>query len=295
MSNDRRRRAFSLLELLVVISIVALLIGLLLSAVQRVRARSAALACQDHLRQIRVALHGYHSTHQSLPPGITAQSGSREPYLGWQARLLPHIEQGALWEAAQAAYRADSWFLSPPHELVRTEFLAVYSCPSDPRMAPQSGPDRGKPGLTSYVGVEGRDQFRRDGVLFADSHVRLTDVTDGTSCTLMVAERPPSADLVFGWWYAGWGQSKDGSAEMILGAAEQIEYATFTHCPSNTTPFRPGQLSNQCDALHYWSLHVGGAHFALCDGSVRLIRYEAAPIMLALATRGGGEAVSVPD
>jgi prepilin-type processing-associated H-X9-DG protein len=125
--------------------------------------------------------------------------------------------------------------------------------------------------------------------------VRLAEVTDGASNTLMVGERPPSADLVAGWWYAGWGQDKDGSTDMVLGVRElNVRRHYPTDCPPGPYDFGPGRLSDPCSAFHFWSVHPGGAHFLLVDGSVRFLRYPAAPLMPALATRAGGEAAAAP-
>ena len=112
----------------------------------------------------------------------------------------------------------------------------------------------------------------------------------------MIGERPPSADERFGWWYAGTGQDRDGSADMILGVREKRgSDFSLRSCPPGPYEFGPGRLDNQCDALHFWSLHPGGAHFAFCDESVRFLTYSADPILPALATRAGGETVAVPD
>ena len=133
-------------------------------------------------------------------------------------------------------------------------------------------------------------------MLFQNSRVRLIDISDGASQTLLAGERPPSTDFQFGWWYAGWGQRLTGSGDQILGTLEKnLLPVTPGSCPPGNYPYMPGNLRNQCDMFHFWSLHSNGANFLFCDGSVHFIPYSAAPIMPALATRAGGEAVNVPD
>jgi prepilin-type processing-associated H-X9-DG protein len=130
-----------------------------------------------------------------------------------------------------------------------------------------------------------------------DSKVRFADVTDGLSNTLLLGERPPSFDLVFGWWYAGTGQDWNGSAEMILGVREP-NYGLrpdYPACPKKTYEFGPGRFAEPCDVYHYWSPHPGGAMFAAVDGSVRFMRYDANAVMPKLATRAGGETERLPD
>jgi prepilin-type processing-associated H-X9-DG protein len=150
-------------------------------------------------------------------------------------------------------------------------------------------------GLTNYLGVLGTNLFRNDGVLFEQSRIRLNDITDGTTNTLMIGERPPSPDQLFGWWYAGWGQDKSGSMDLTLGVRERSVFPGLSMCPQGPFHFQAGDLKNSCDIFHFWSPHPGGAHFAFCDGSVRFLAYSADSIMPALATRAGGEAVGVPD
>jgi prepilin-type processing-associated H-X9-DG protein len=144
------------------------------------------------------------------------------------------------------------------------------------------------------LGVEGTDQYHKDGVLFMDSKVRMASILDGASNTLMVGERPPSAQGNLGWWYAGWGQEQDGSAEMLLGVREICVYNS-PPCAAGPFHFGPGRFLNQCDAYHFWSPHSGGTNFLFCDGAVRFLSYSADGVLPALATRAGGERVGVPD
>ena len=292
------RPGYTLVEVLVVIALIAVLIGLVLPAVQKVRAAAARAQCSNNLKQLALALHAYHTPAESLPPGLcVTMLGGRYPYLGWPAQLLPYIEQDALWSQAEAAFRTDpdplKFYGHPAHERLLGTVVRLFNCPADPRL-PGPVTVHGHPiAFTSYLGVEGIDQERRDGTLALDSRVRLTDIRDGTSNTLLLGERPPSANFRFGWWYRGWGQRKEGSAEMVLGVRELN--ASQPSCPFEPSHFQQGRYDNQCSMLHFWSPHSGGAHFALADGSVRFLRYSADPIMPALATRAGGEAVSLPD
>src|SRR5712664_2422798 len=97
------RRGFSLVELLVVLAIVGVLIGLLLPAVQRVRDAAARIDCGNRLRQVGLALHNYHAANRVLPPGVRGDAADF-PYLSWHARILPYIEQDALWQQTRVAF-----------------------------------------------------------------------------------------------------------------------------------------------------------------------------------------------
>jgi prepilin-type processing-associated H-X9-DG protein len=105
------------------------------------------------------------------------------------------------------------------------------------------------------------------------------------------------AYLVHGWWYAGWGQEGNGQLDTHLGAMEKNLYgALYRGCPEGPYGFQPGRIDHHCSAFHFWSPHTGGAHFALADGSVRLLSYAIGPQTLAaLATRQGGEVIHLPD
>jgi prepilin-type processing-associated H-X9-DG protein len=282
-----------LIETLVVTGIITLLMAITIPAILRVRAASDKLHCANNLRQIGIALQAFEVDHKRLPPGCSYEGDkSPQPHMSWLTRILPFIERDQLWVEAQAAYAKDPWFEAiPPHYGLMT-IVKDYVCPLDDRslQPPQFA------AMTCYLGVSGTNQFKKDGMLFLNSKTRISDAKDGTSHTLLVGERPPSADLTLGWWYAGWGQDKDGSGEMILGVREHNVGKYYkTSAPLGPYEYGPGQIDDPSSAFHFWSLHSGGAHFVFCDGSVRLVRYTANPIMPALATRRGNESVDMSE
>ncbi len=337
-----RRRGFSLIELLVVIAIIAILIGLLLPAVQKVRSSADRLKCVNNLKQIGLALHGYHDLNGALPPGTTESVQQPDgtwttvdyPWISWMTRILPFVEQQAMYTNMQQAYAsqpatppggppAQSPFANPPHIGLAT-VMNIYKCPSDAReYVAQYASDGLTVAFTAYLGVNGTNLLTLDGMLYWNSHVTLSDVTDGTSNTLIVGERPPSTDLSFGWWYAGAGQwyasaaeQNSGSCDGNIGVAE-LNLATSglapeDSCPSGSSnPYYfgqvyepdpaygyfngPGTILNPCDQFHFWSLHSGGSNFLFGDGAVRFLTYDTSPtIMRGLGTRAGGEPVSPP-
>jgi prepilin-type N-terminal cleavage/methylation domain-containing protein/prepilin-type processing-associated H-X9-DG protein len=298
MNASRRRRGFTLIELLVVLAIVGVLIGLLLCAVMQVRAAAARTLCANRLRQIGLALHGYHDTYRSLPSGTTTGKLPDDfTAMNWHVRLLPHLEQEPLWRQAVHAHQVEP----DPYGAVeslhpRDRVMPLFECPADPRGGSHWVSEEGhRYALTMYVGVLGTEFSRSNGVLYLDSSVRLADITDGTSNTLMVGERPPSPSLLWGWWYTGYGQfSGNNSGDAVLGMREYNFSSLEPNCPVGPYAYGPGKLSNPCDVFHFWSLHPGGAHFVLADGSVRFISYGARDVMPALATRAGGEVVELP-
>jgi prepilin-type processing-associated H-X9-DG protein/prepilin-type N-terminal cleavage/methylation domain-containing protein len=270
-----QRTAFTLIELLVVIAIIASLLGLLLPAVQKSRMAAARTSCINNLKQIGLALHNYHDTNGSLPPGITPPlKGEPFPHMGWLARVLPFIEQQPLWNLTLIAYEEAA---SNPYGLPHYGFMTpirLFSCPADGR-ADGNHPthDIFRVALTDYLGVLGTNYTIDDGVLYWGSHTRLTGITDGTSNTLLVGERPPSPDFWYGWWYAAEGQENSGSGDTVLGVRElRSPSAPYTvNCPPGPYHFVFGNLNNMCDTFHFWSLHSGGANFLFADGSVEFL------------------------
>jgi prepilin-type N-terminal cleavage/methylation domain-containing protein/prepilin-type processing-associated H-X9-DG protein len=299
MSTRTARRGFTLIELIVSVAILALLIALLMPAIMRVREASARLKCGNNLKQLSLAIQAYEAANRALPPGVTlARRNQPFPRTTWIARLLPYLEQTPLWERTVSAFAQDNNAINnPPHVGFGTA-MGILSCPSDGRAeSPQSTHNGLRPALTNYLGVIGTDYLQRDGVLFEDSRIVMSDILDGTANTIALGERPPSPDCWFGWWYTGTGQDESGSPDFLLGVHElyfaERPYVTF--CFHGRYRFGPGAFDNQCDVFHFWSPHPGGAHFAFCDGSVRFLAYSADSILPALATRAGGEAVSLPD
>jgi prepilin-type N-terminal cleavage/methylation domain-containing protein len=304
MMHSRRRIGFSLLELVVVLAILGTLMALLLPAIEHARRAAARLQCQNNLKQVGLALHNYHDTIGSFPPAFATDAYR---YLTWMGRLTPFLDDSTLWQQTEQAYRVTPMpWQTPPHPSNRS--LILYSCPADPRMllaAPlvevywlAGGTTLQaltvRVGLTSYLGVSGTDLNSRDGIFYARSAVRLLDITDGTSQTIMVGERPPSTDLQYGWWYAGQGQKLTGSLDMVLGARE-INVVRPDLCPVGPYDYGPGKLNDPCAMFHFWSMHSDGANFLCADAAVHFLAYGRGNIVPALATRAGGEAVGLDD
>jgi prepilin-type N-terminal cleavage/methylation domain-containing protein/prepilin-type processing-associated H-X9-DG protein len=288
-----RRKAFTLIELLVVIAIVALLLGLLLAAVQKVRGAAAKTDCLNRIRQLGLACVMHAEQKQHYPTGHHDQN-QKSPLLnaGYQIALLPFIDQEALYRQALADFQRAPWtgdgqahpgFITP---------IALFVCPADSRIQkPQYVQVKDTTAaFTSFLGVCGKDCVvpKPNGVIFTDSKIRPAEITDGLTNTLMIGERPPNGDLRFGWWYAGTGQEDCGSVDMILGVLES-SYVPGINCMQAVHPFQPRRLSDPCSPFNFWSLHSGGAHFAFADGSARFLPYTAVTVMPALASRAGRE------
>lgn len=291
-SPKANRRAFTLVELLVVIFIIGVLIALLLPAVQAAREAARRMTCQSRVRQIALALHQYHDARGALPPGkSTDRPGNRQIHAFWLLHALPYMEHDALAGESDIEFRAQpNAFIPYPHA-TQHAVVNLFACPSDPRVFSQQWTHQNRiVALTSYVGAVGSDYRAKNGVLHADSTTKLGHITDGTSNTLLFGERPPSPDFWYGWWYAGYGQNGEGSPDALLGAAEFNDDASYLGgCGPGPHRFSKGKLQEMCDTLHFWSLHPGGANFAYADGSVHFLSYSAAEILPKLATRAGGE------
>ena len=330
MLSRQSRRGFTLIELLVVVAIIAILLGLLLPAVQHVRELAGRSQCQNSLHQIGVACHSYHDQYKyfpmSLDPRFNADPATdpfpdiqfmkdHQFFVSWMARLLPYIDNGLLSDTVPTEYQRIyyPWGFAAegrngPHAGLAYE-TQCFKCPSDPRTLVNTYVDLGWASVpiafTSYLGNNGTQCGAHDGIFYELSAVKIDQIIDGTSNTLMVGERPPSTDLNFGWWYAGAGYwdptfGQVGTGDVTLGVREQV-YVTDpgqqigVECPMSKIYFQQGNVDDPCDQVHYWSLHGGGANFLFCDGAVQFLTYSADPVLPALATRAGGEVVDPFD
>jgi len=295
LRTERRHRAFTLVELLVAIAIIAVLIGLLLPAVQKVRAAAAGVSCKNQLKQLALAAHQYHDANEAFPPGHRGKPNADGlAFTGWPLSLLPHLEQQSLYTTGLAAFRQTPNFVfAPPHTPLAT-YVPSFHCAADAYTnQTQIATKQFIPvTLTNYFGVSGTRAAASDGVLYGDSRVRMTDIPDGTSNTLLFGERPPAVGFQFGWWYAGTGVNNRGTAEMHLGVREVS--GALLPCAGLPAGFAMGKFDDACSVYRFWSFHSGGANFAISDGSVRFLSYSADSILPALATRGGGEVADVP-
>lgn len=296
------RKAWSLVETLVVIGVLGVLVGLLLPAVQQVRAAAARAKCLNQLKQIGHALHNYDASHGRLPPKSHKRYPAADPdaALGWMALILAEMGHADLYEAAAQACRTDPNPTHNPPHTVMGKTVVDYVCPSDGRNTPMMDRWGRTAGFSSYLGVAGAQQpeGKRSRVgIFGDSPgCRLSDVADGTSQTLMVGERPPPDSLQAGWWYPLF----LGDGIGLIGPNNYLRFGKYylwedPDCDSASHHFGPGRLDNPCDRYHFWSLHPSGANWLYADGSARFLAYSANPLMPALATRDGGEAVTIPD
>jgi type II secretory pathway pseudopilin PulG len=306
----------------VVIAIIAILIGLLLPAVQKVRDAAARTQCQNNLKQIGLALHNYHGTYGTFPAGIAYAYPYY--YWSWMAQMMPFYEQDNLWKQADAWARSGNpkgypytwwpWgdFWDSPQTPANPALgvtLKSLICPSDTREGTLlSGTGAGiysgsSVAFTGYLGNAGSggspggNAGPFNGVLDFNGGTRKAmqfkfgDITDGTSNTLMVGERPPSQDLQYGWWFAGAGWDGSGVGDVLM-EARALGYADSLGCPRSLVGFRAGIVSNPCDQVHYWSLHTAGGNFLRADGSVKFYTYQMDSILPQLSTKDGGEVVS---
>ena len=296
------RRAVTLVEILVVIGIIGVLIGLILPAVQQARGSASRLSCQNNLKQIGLALHHYHDSHGGLPPRPPrSPSGDPNASLGWMVLILPEMEQGELYRSSEEACRIDPNPLHTPPHLGMATVVRTYVCPADGRLLSPLVDSTGvRSAFTSYVGIGGvippGTSRGFNGAFGGRTGCQFSEITDGLSQTILVGERPPPDSLQAGWWYP----AAQGYADEFRGPNNTITLGGVLlfagdPCQKIKRIFGPGRAENPCDRFHLWSLHPGGANFLLADGSVRYMTYSAEAIIVSLASRNGGEVVTVPD
>jgi prepilin-type N-terminal cleavage/methylation domain-containing protein/prepilin-type processing-associated H-X9-DG protein len=295
------RAGFTLIELLVVIAIIAILIGLLLPAVQKVREAAARMSCTNNLKQLGLALHNFHDSNGFFPPSATSTAFNPGwgPTQGWGQFLLPYIEQGAM----ASLYRWDKNWSDPLNQPVVTVPLKVMLCPSAPgnRMdtAPPSttpaGPWSASP--TDYTPTTRIAQGAItanwvtyqpgdiNGMMVTNMRLRFADIQDGTSNTIALAEdagRPQR-----------WQMGKLITAQLADSAASWADRNNLI-APTGAKAdgsSRVGPCPMNCtNNNELYSFHTGGVNAVFGDGSVRFLNAGMTLSTLAnLITRSGGE------
>jgi prepilin-type N-terminal cleavage/methylation domain-containing protein/prepilin-type processing-associated H-X9-DG protein len=311
------RRALTLLELLVSLAIIAVMMAMLLPAVQKVRSMANRLSCQSNLRQLGLSLHHYESVTGKLPPAHRSGNQTTTPLMQWPIYLAPYYEQAATADRAIIDYkRSPSPIAKNDHEGMRSP-IKLLSCPNDPRVSiPYSvsllmrssnqsiGFTKVDVAVMSYLGSAGATSAPGDGVIIVNSNLTMLSITDGTSNTLAFGERPPPPNMLYGWLYAGWGNNDYGALDSVIGVSDLNAFPP-THryssdCGRGPFPYQPipkEPFPNKapCEMFQFWSLHDAGANFAFADGSVRFLPYSAKSILPGLATRSGGEVVGIDE
>ncbi len=309
MLYSRRRVGFTLIELLVVIAIIAILIGLLLPAVQKVREAAARMSCSNKQKQIALAMHNYHDTHSKFPAGQPqgyyhdnwySMPGLKEfNRANWAGDILPYVEQPAIYGEFQAVLLANSTYtcFAP----FSTNAIPTFSCPSDPKSPKQS---LGQGFHTSYVACHGSGYatptadprgINLDGIFYGLSKVRLTDITDGTSNTVMVSELLQGDDAL--------GGGNDVRGRMWNTIHSGTTFSTL-YPPNSTVGDNlmgycgavPGAPCGSQSVINSFSLarskHTGGVNSARADGSVAFITNTITPNTWRwMGTRSGGEVI----
>jgi len=321
--NSRRRSGFTLIELLVVIAIIAILIGLLVPAVQQVRAAATRAQCENNLHQLAIAAHNYYNDFRAFPPAYRTPDGpTYSPGWGWGAILLPYMDQKPLYDALGLGKNPPAQFGPPggwvndlqnpdptPIGILEQTVIPTFRCPAD------SGNDlndlRGYFATSNYRAVMGTisktDTYyglaygnmdfssstsppatsggppRSGGAMFQNSRVTIPMIRDGTSQTFLLGEckLDETTDPSSPWKAALWpGMRGVNGSVYISDVMWWVDEGTAVINGS-----APQAFSSQ---------HVGGVHFAFCDGSVRFF-YNATDPAIVRFMAGRDDGVPVPE
>jgi prepilin-type N-terminal cleavage/methylation domain-containing protein/prepilin-type processing-associated H-X9-DG protein len=295
MIHRTYRNAFTLIELLVVIAIIAVLIGLLVPAVQKVREAANRMSCTNNLKQLAMALHSYESANGQLPPGYASCCWGT-----WQVLVLPYIEQESLFKIYVNWGGDDSTgarYGAAPNNAVSSARIKTLTCPSDTPNTPIGT-------LTNHNYALNYGEVNiyaaSNGKIFSNGNTqkkgtRITDITDGTSNTLFAAEviQGIGSDLRgFGWW----GDASGFTTFAPPNTTTPDRIYTASYCNSAAFPRNPPcDVSTTANPTNFYarSRHSGGVNGALADGSTRFFTNSINPAAwLAYGSARGGETVS---
>lgn len=283
-----RRPGFTMIEVLVVVSIITVLIGLLIPAVQMARESARRSNCMNNQKQLALSLHSHEATKRFLPPTLSSEHHSSLMF--WQAQILPYLEQESVLDAALEEMRSGVTILTNSQRRVT---ISTLQCPSNPDQGFLVNPDIGALfAFTDYCGVAGSD--RDNGIFGLDLRKPRTffsEVTGGLSNTLMFGERPPSdLDEGFGPWLGGQGawsaSTYTNGNRHLFPTAGAVSVNLLADCDGRTDlGYQRGERGTRCPT-HHWSFHPGGTVFAGADGSVLFLRYATdRDVLAALASR----------
>lgn len=267
----RPRKAFTLIELLVVIAIIAILIGLLLPAVQKVREAAARTKCSNNLRQMALACHNFADVNAHLPPGVTTIAGRGVPddSWAWGTLILPYIEQ-------QNLYKSLGVVLNPLNRAPKASPLtqlpmSIYRCPSDPQIGSNTNVWYDNYATSNYVcnrAVFGPG----DGIVGGNGtpfDMTLIHITDGTSNTIMIGERDSYHTFAAVWVAKAWGKDDStASFEGRPGRGMNVPYRKAGPFP----PPASTAVFSYSERLEWASMHTGNVvGFAFADASVHFL------------------------
>ena len=306
-SRREQKLGFTLVELLVVIAIIGVLVALLLPAVQAAREAARRNTCKNNLRQVGLAMHNYETSFGHLPPGYEYSLGSEGNQLGysWGARILPFMELQTLYNQIDF----DRPIYDSVNQLAREEHLQTLLCPTD-SISPEGFVAMGDEqyAMACYVANFGDPDLDLDheqlsmstpqagldasegpwGPFYRNSETRLSQITDGTSNTLMIGERQNGPFRT-----AGSNGSHTEYETTWIGAVRDIDDSTDDH--GHMVLFQTGNPPNDPDSddRDVSASHAGISQFLLCDGSVHTVSEDIEmTVYQALGTMNGDETIA---